>query len=144
MIILVSVLVFFHSSLNYVYKIITVNNISQLSMESVLSVATMIVPSICSLIVAFIKLPEIIAKYLFNKNEDNSMNSIITSIQVHDREVYKMTHFHEAADKLLESQNDKSTSGKKEPKENSKKKERKQSKNTRTEKSPDISDGSLN
>ena len=79
---------------------------------------------------------------MFNKNEGNSMNSIITSIQVHDREVYKMMHFQEAAHKLLKSQNDKSTSGKKESKENNKKKEREQSRNASIQKSTDISDGS--
>lgn len=118
--ILFEVLRFFSDSLNYIFNIITVENISRLSMESVLSAMTIIVPPICSLIVAFIKLPEIIAKYLFNKNEDKSMKSIVKSIQDHDRKVYKI-NFQEAAKKLLSMQNGESMNKEKELKENNKK-----------------------
>lgn len=50
----------------------------------------MIVPSISSLIVAFIKIPEIIAKYLFNTKEDDNMNAIIKHIQDHDIKMYAL------------------------------------------------------
>lgn len=58
----------------------------------VLSMATIILPAISSLIVAFIKIPEIIAKYLFNTQEDDNMNKIIKNIQDYDRDMFAMEH----------------------------------------------------
>ena len=51
---------------------------------------TIIVPPLLSLIVAFIKIPEIIAKYLFNPKEDEYMTSIIKNLQVYDKSIYSI------------------------------------------------------
>lgn len=53
---------------------------------------TVLVPTISSLIVAFLKIPQIIAKYLFNIEEDNLMNSIIKNIQKYDKVMFAMEH----------------------------------------------------
>lgn len=90
---LVSVVFFFYFALKYVFvsfnKIKDINNIS---IEMILSMVTIILPAISSLIVAFIKIPEIIAKYLFNIQEDDNMNKIIKNIQDYDRDMFAMEH----------------------------------------------------
>ena len=50
------------------------------------------IPAISSLIVALLKIPEIIAEYLFNTEEDYFMNEIIRNIQEHDKAMYAMNH----------------------------------------------------
>lgn len=44
------------------------------------------------MIVALLKIPEIIAEYLFNTEEDYFMNEIIRNIQEHDKAMYAMNH----------------------------------------------------
>ena len=51
---------------------------------------TVILPYVCSLIVAFIKIPETIAKYLFNTDEDRYMDSMIKNIQDYDKSVFTL------------------------------------------------------
>lgn len=55
--------------------------------ESIVGMITIVVPAASSLIVAFVKIPKIIAKYLFNKEEDNYISKIIKDIQDYDRGV---------------------------------------------------------
>lgn len=86
--ILLTLLIYFKKSLDYIFQIIKEENISDISIESVLGIISIVVPPICTLIVAFLKLPKLIGKYLFNKNEDDDMNVVIQSIQNHDREIY--------------------------------------------------------
>lgn len=74
----------------------------------VLSMATIILPAISSLIVAFIKIPEIIAKYLFNTQEDDNMNKIIKNIQDYDRDMFAMEHKVEEALMLNKRKSDES------------------------------------
>lgn len=69
-----------------------VSDINQISLEAILSIATVILPAISSLIVAFVQIPKIIAKYLFNIKEDIYMNSIIKNIQDHDQSMFAMEH----------------------------------------------------
>ena len=85
---LATVLCLFHKSLIYVFNNIKGVGIQNISIEAIVSMATVLIPSISSLIVAFIKLPEIIAKYLFNSDEDNYMNIIIKNIQDYDSGIY--------------------------------------------------------
>ena len=66
------------------------DNLKDISIEAIISIATVIIPTISSLIVAFIKIPEIIAHYLFNVEEDNYMNSMIKNIQDYDMEIVSM------------------------------------------------------
>lgn len=54
--------------------------------------ATIVFPAISSLIVAFIKIPQIIAQYLFNVEEDSYMNSIIKNIQDYDKAMFAYEH----------------------------------------------------
>ncbi len=56
----------------------------------IVSVVTVLVPAISSLIVAFLKIPQIIAEYLLNMKEDNLMNSIIKNIQEYDKVMFAM------------------------------------------------------
>lgn len=85
--------IFFCRSINYSFSIfVRFNNASDITWEVIVSVVTVLVPTISSLIVAFLKIPKIIAEYLFNINEDNLMNSIIKNIQKYDKVMFAMEH----------------------------------------------------
>lgn len=90
---LVAIVIIFYNTLNYSFDFFkATQNINEISLEAILSVVTVLLPAISSLIVAFIKIPEIIAKYLFNIKEDTYMNSIIKNIQDHDQSMFAMEH----------------------------------------------------
>lgn len=90
---LVSVVFFFYFALKYVFVSLNkIEDINNISIEMVLSMVTVILPAISSLIVAFVKIPEIIAKYLFNIQEDDNMNKIIKNIQDYDKDMFAMEH----------------------------------------------------
>ena len=61
-----------------------------LTIKSLTSVITIVVPAISSLIVALIKIPQTIAQYLFDTEEDKFMNKIIENIQHYDLSMYAM------------------------------------------------------
>lgn len=88
---LIAIIIFFGLSLKYAcssfLKFEKSNNINT---ETILSVITVLFPSFASLIVAFIKIPEIIAKYLFNIQEDKYMNSVIKNIQDYDKSMFAL------------------------------------------------------
>ena len=80
-------------TVDYVKDFLSTNeNLNELSMEAIFGILTVIVPAISSLIVAFIKIPHIIAKYLFDAKEDSYMNQIIKNIQNHDKSLFAMEH----------------------------------------------------
>ena len=90
---LVAVVCFFYESLQYVFKCFDkFKNLNEISIEGVLGILTVVIPAISSLIVAFIKIPEIIAQYLFNVKEDSYMNSVIKNIQDYDKAMFAMEH----------------------------------------------------
>lgn len=90
---LVTVVCIFCRSINYSFSIFERYSISSdITWEVIVSVVTVLVPTISSLIVAFLKIPQIIAKYLFNIEEDNLMNSIIKNIQKYDKVMFAMEH----------------------------------------------------
>lgn len=66
------------------------DNLNDVSVEAIASIVTVLFPSITSLIVAFVKIPEIIAKYLFNIKEDSFMDSIIKNIQDYDKSMFSL------------------------------------------------------
>ncbi len=89
--ILVAITLLFAVSMWGAFQIVKkVEDINSISLEAILGVVTIIAPSITSLIVAFVKIPEIIAQYLFNIEEESSMNSIIKNIQDYDKDRYNM------------------------------------------------------
>lgn len=51
---------------------------------------TTIISSFSTMIVSIFKLPQIIAEYLFNKEEDNLMSQIIHDIQKYEIETYRI------------------------------------------------------
>jgi len=59
-------------------------------MKDILGIITVIVPAIASLIVAFLNIPEIIAQYLFNVEEDYQINAIIKNIQDYDIRMFEL------------------------------------------------------
>lgn len=90
---LIGVVIIFYITLKYAFNFFSnVDDINEISLEAILSIVTVILPAISSLIVAFIKIPKIIAKYLFNIQEDAYMNSIIKNIQDHDQSMFAMEH----------------------------------------------------
>lgn len=90
---LIAVVFIFYWTLKYAFNIIgEFENLNDISLEAVLSIVTIILPAISSLIVAFLKIPKIIAKYLFNIEEDNFMNSVIKNIQEYDKVMFAMEH----------------------------------------------------
>lgn len=91
--ILIIIVVLFILSFIFVFNNIRkFSNLNDITIEAILGMITILLPSITSLIVAFIKIPEIIAQYLFNTNEDNYMDSIIKSIQNHDISMVSMEY----------------------------------------------------
>ena len=69
---MLAIVYFFWLSLNYAFNSFDkFENLNEISMEAILGVATIVFPAISSLIVAFIKIPQIIAQYLFNVEEDS-------------------------------------------------------------------------
>lgn len=90
---LVAVVLIFYWTLRYAFKTIeSFKNLNDISFEAILSIATVIFPAIASLIVAFLKIPQIIAEYLFNIKEDTFMNSVIKNIQEYDKVMFAMEH----------------------------------------------------
>lgn len=89
--ILVAVVVFFYMALRYAFNCFDkYDNLNIVTIEAIISVITIMIPAISSLLVAFIKIPEIIAQYLFYTKEDESMNLIIKNIQDYDTAMFKM------------------------------------------------------
>lgn len=85
------VIYLFYISLKYSFSTLDrFDDLNDITLDVVLSLLTIILPSISSLIVAFIKIPEIIAHYLFNVEEDNYMNDIIKNIQDYDKAMFAM------------------------------------------------------
>lgn len=83
----------FYISLQYAFNSFDkFDSLNDISVEAILSIITVVLPAISSLIVAFVKIPEIIAQYLFNVEEDNYMNSIIKNIQDYDKSMFAMEH----------------------------------------------------
>ena len=90
---LIAIVYFFYFALDYVFKSLDkFGNLNEVSMEAILSMLTVVIPSISSLIVAFVKIPKIIAEYLFNTKEDSYMNSVIKNIQDYDKAMFAMEH----------------------------------------------------
>ena len=90
---MLAIVYLFYVSLQYAFdNFAKFDNLNEISIEAILSIVTIIFPSISSLIVAFIKIPEIIAHYLFNVEEDNYMNSVIKNIQDYDKSMFAMEH----------------------------------------------------
>lgn len=88
---LIAVVIFFFITLNYAFKHFDkFENLNGVTLEAILSMLTVIIPAISSLIVAFVKIPEIIAQYLFNTKEDDNMNLIIKNIQDYDKTMFAM------------------------------------------------------
>ena len=79
------------------------DNLNGVTMEAILSIVTIVIPAISSLIVAFIKIPEIIAQYLFNTKEDENMSLIIKNIQDYDTAMFEMEY---KFDELLKDNKD--------------------------------------
>lgn len=88
---LIAIIIFFGLSLKYATSIfLRFENPNIINIDTVLSVITVLFPSFVSMIVAFIKIPEIIAKYLFNIQEDRYMNSVIKNIQDYDKNMFAL------------------------------------------------------
>ena len=90
---LIAMVYIFYDTLDYAFHFFEdASGNNEISLEAILSIVTVMLPAISSLIVPFIKIPEIIAKYLFNIQEDIYMNSIIKNIQDHDQSMFSMEH----------------------------------------------------
>lgn len=102
---MVVIIYLFYLSLRYAFDNLSkFDTLNDVSIEAILSIITVVLPTISSLIVAFMKLPEIIAQYLFNVKEDNYMNSIIKNIQDYGKSMFAMEH---KIDELLMNNKDK-------------------------------------
>lgn len=104
---MVTILILFGVSLSYAFKSFNkFENLNEVSGSAISSIISIILPAISSLIVAFIKIPQIIAKYLFNAEEDSYMNSVIKNIQDYDKSMFAMEH---QIDELLMNNKDQSS-----------------------------------
>lgn len=85
------VVYFFCTSLKQVSSLLVMLSVDKrLDLESILGMVTVVVPAAVSLIVALIKIPKIIAKYLFDAREDNHVDSVIKNIQTYDATIFKI------------------------------------------------------
>lgn len=99
----------FIQSTEYVFDLSKkLDKINDNKFEIILSVLTIILPAASSFVVAFLKIPEIIAKYLFNTEEERYMDSIIKNIQDYDREMFIATQ-QKIVESLLKNKNNKET-----------------------------------
>lgn len=90
---LIAIVYLFFKTFRYAYNSFDkFDSLNEITLEAILSVVTIIIPAISSLIVAFIKIPEIIAEYLFNTKEDENMSIIIKNIQDYDKAMFEMEY----------------------------------------------------
>ena len=65
---------------------------NHISFNMIAATLTPLVSSFGTIIISLLKLPEIIAKYLFNPQEDESAIAIVKNIQRYDIRMYPMLH----------------------------------------------------
>lgn len=104
--VIISIMLFlsylFGYSIHYSFNIIEELDVTnQDSVGSIIGIVSAIISSLTTMIVSLIKLPKIIAKYLFNPEEDQNMVKIIGQIQHYDLEMYNLE---KQANKLLGKQ----------------------------------------
>lgn len=73
-------------------KTINIIKLSNTTITTITGIISVMIPAISSLVVALLKIPQIIAQYLFDTKEDRFMNQIIKNIQEHDKAMYAMSH----------------------------------------------------
>lgn len=59
-------------------------------LETVISIVTTVITSFVTMLVSLFELPKVIAKYLFDPEEDKNMTKIIEQIQTYDTSMYSM------------------------------------------------------
>ncbi len=74
----------------FVYKMSIAKNTAAIPAESVASLITAVISSFLTMLVSLLKLPKIIAKYLFNPKEDENMATVISHIQKYDVDMYRI------------------------------------------------------
>ncbi|MCM1233775.1 MAG: hypothetical protein NC489_26995 [Ruminococcus flavefaciens] len=101
---LVSVVYLLYMTIQYIFNnFAKISNPNDITIEAILSIISIAIPALTSLTVAFIKIPEIIAEYLFNTKEDENMNAIIKNIQDYDTVMFEMEY---KFDELLKEHKD--------------------------------------
>lgn len=90
----------FIGTLVFTFKLLFTKNISPSIISGIIPV---IISSFVTMLTAILKLPQIIANYLFNKDEDNQMVEIIKSIQQYEVDISKSEY---AARKKAEEEKD--------------------------------------
>lgn len=84
------VLLFFASVCIGFIGIVVIVILEKESVEVIAGIITTVASSFSAALVALFKLPKIIAEYLFNKEEEDSMVKIIEQIQQYDRNMYAL------------------------------------------------------
>lgn len=103
---LIAIIYLFFKTYHYAFNSFDkFDSLNEVTLEAILSVVTIVIPAISSLIVAFVKIPEIIAEYLFNTKEDENMSIIIKNIQDYDKAMFEMEY---KFDELLKDNKDQS------------------------------------
>lgn len=72
------------------FRLMIINNYQSVSV--ITGAITAMLSSFITMIVSLYKLPKIIAKYLFNKKEDDMMNEVMKNIQSYEIEAHKMEY----------------------------------------------------
>lgn len=67
-----------------------VNSYRMVSVENIIGPIISIIPSLVTMLTSLVKLPKIIAEYLFNSQEDKDMVSLIEKIQSYDVQMYSL------------------------------------------------------
>lgn len=78
-----------YKSLTIIYKL-SLSNLD--SLDGIIASVVSIIPPLSTMIISLIKLPKIIADYLFNREEDKNMVAIIEKIQKYDIDMFSLEY----------------------------------------------------
>lgn len=80
----------FRLSYDIIFKTVENTQTSRDHVQIAIDLLIAVIPSLVSLITSFIIIPRVIAKYLFNRGEEQSMVDIIKNLQTYDNEIFKL------------------------------------------------------
>lgn len=84
--------IFIYALFNTCHIMNTKSNTTVSSISEITGAVAALISSLSAVLVSLFKLPEIIAKYLFNRKEDTDMVSLIEKIQKYDTDMFELEH----------------------------------------------------
>lgn len=91
----------FQNSFNISIKILNKDVIDIKRTQITIDLLATVVPPLITLVTSFIVIPKVIAKYLFNRTEEQSMITLIANLQKYDSEVFKNKRIEDTQELLV-------------------------------------------